>query len=147
VDGRSPDGRAYSRTVRAIAVLGALLFAYLAVIPAALVGATLDPGCESCGSSAPVAAYFVIAFAACAVALGAVAVSMVAFAARPSRTSAARVGLALRISATVVGVLLLSEFAAAYPLAAAVIVPVCLSAVWLITLGRPPRAGTRRAPG
>jgi len=132
--------------VRAIAVLGAVLFAYLAVIPAALVGATVDPGCESsCGYSAPVSAYLVVAFAVCSLLLAGSALSMAVFATRPSRAAGRRIGRSLKLTAAAIGVLLFSEFALAYPLPAIVIVAISLLAGWLIT--HPPRAGTPRAPG
>jgi hypothetical protein len=133
--------------VRAIALLGALLFLYLAVIPAALVGSTIDPGCESCGYSAPVTAYLVIAFAACSLALAGSALSLAAFAARPSRETGRLARGSLRVSAAAIGGLLFSEFALAYPVAALVIAAVSLSTGWLITRRRSPRAGTPKAPG
>ena len=132
--------------MRAIAALGALLFAYLAVIPAALVGATVDPGCESCGYSAPVTVYLVAAFAVSSLALAGCAISLAAFAAQPSRSTGRLVGQSLRISAATIGILLFSEFALIHPVAAIVIAAVSLPVGWLIVRGRPPRAGAGRAP-
>jgi hypothetical protein len=136
----------YIQAVRAMAVLGALLFAYLAVPPAALVGSTIDPACESCGSAAPVRVYLVITFAACSLALVGAAVSLLAFAARPSQRTERIVGLALRASAAAIALLLFSEFALAYPVPAIVTVGISAAAVWLITRGHRPTIGTQRPP-
>lgn len=118
-------------------MIGALLFAYLALIPALLVGATVDPGCESgCGFAAPITVYLVIAFGACALALLGSAVGFATYAVRPSRASGTLLGRSLRISAATVAFLLFSEFALVYPLAAAVIAAVSLLGGWLITRPR-----------
>lgn len=131
--------------MRVIAVLGALFFGYLAVIPAALVGATLDPGCtaSSCGYAPAITVYLVAAFGACSVALAASAVALAAFAARPSSSRSRLVGRSLAASATAIGLLLLSEFALGYPVAAAVVVAVSVGAVWLTTGRAIPRRHTR----
>lgn len=130
--------------VRPLAVIGAMLFAYLAVIPAALVGATVDPGCESgCDFAAPITVYLVIAFGASALALAGSALGFAAYAARPTRTSSRLLGRSLQVSAICIGVLLFSELALGYPVAAATIAAASLVAGWLITRARPPRAGMR----
>jgi hypothetical protein len=136
--------------VRVIAVLGALLFAYLAVIPAALVGATVDPACSassSCGYATPVTVYLVIAFAVCSLGLVGAALSLAAFAASPSASTGRLVGRALKLSVAGVGVLLYSEFVLAYPIPALVILAISVAGGWSISRVRPRRAGTRRAPG
>lgn len=136
--------------MRVIAVLGALFFAYLAVIPAALVGSTVDPACSassSCGYATPVTVYLVAAFAACSLGLLAAGLSLAVFAASPSPSSARRVGPALRLSALGVGLLLFSEFVLAYPVAAPVILAVSVAGALLITRVPRRRAGRHRAPG
>jgi hypothetical protein len=136
--------------VRLIAVLGALFFAYLAVIPAVLVAATVDPACtasSSCGYATPVTVYLAVAFAACALGLLGVSLSLVAFAASPSASIGRLVGRALKLAAVGTGVLLFSEFALGYPVAALVILAISVAGGWAITRARPRRAGTRRAPG
>jgi len=142
--------------MRVLAALGAVLFAYLAVIPAAVVGATVDPACagSSCGYSQPVTVYLVIAFGATTCALAASALSMALFAVRPSAAHQGLVRTALKASAACTGVLLLSEVALPHPVAALVIVGVCVPFA-LIGAARPggtsparrPGAGTRTAPG
>jgi hypothetical protein len=66
------------KPVRVLAALGAVCFTYLAVIPGAVVGATVDPACSGsqCSYSGPVTVYLVIAFGASALALAAAAVAM-----------------------------------------------------------------------
>jgi hypothetical protein len=142
--------------VRLLAALGAVCFAYLAVIPAAVVGATVDPACAgtSCQYSAPVTVYLVIAFGATALALAAAAVVMALYAVRPTSMHQGRVRTALKASALCTGVLLLSELALPHPVAALVIVGVCVPLALIgsarhgaASPARPPGAGTRRAPG
>lgn len=141
--------------MRVLAALGAVCFAYLAVIPGAVVGATVDSACagSQCGYSPPLTAYLVIAFGAAALALAASAGTMAMYAARPSPRSERLVGTSLKASVAVIGVLLLSEVALPHPVAVLLIVAVCVP-ISLIgaarrrpTPGRPQGAGTHRAPG
>jgi hypothetical protein len=109
--------------VRVLAAVGALVFAYLAVIPLAVVGSTVDSACagSECGYSAPLSVYLVIAFGAAALALGAAAVSMAAYAARPSAGTARLIRTWLKVSVAVIGIVLFSELAIPHPVAAIVI--------------------------
>ena len=137
--------------MRVLAAFGALLFAYLAVIPVAVVASTLDSACagSECGYSAPLSAYLVVAFGAAALALGAAAGTMVAYAARPSAGNARLIRTSLKASAAVIGIVLFSELAIPHPVAAivigAAIVPLAL--IGATTRERRPGVGTRRAPG
>jgi hypothetical protein len=146
----------YIDRVRVLAALGAVCFAYLAVIPAAVVGATIDPACagSSCEYSPPVTVYLVIAFGAAAIALAASAFAMALFAARPSARGEGLVRTSLKVSAALTGVLLLSELALPHPIAALVIVGVCVPIALVggarrdaVIPARPPGADRRRAPG
>jgi hypothetical protein len=145
--------------VRVFAAIGSLLFAYMALIPGALVGANLDPGCEAgCGFALPITVFLAIAFGACALALAASAISLAAYAARPDHTTGRLVSRSLAVSALTVGVLLFSELALVYPVAAAVIAAASVVLGLLITRapskegttdlrqGSRPRAGRRREP-
>jgi hypothetical protein len=137
-----------------------MTFAYLAVIPAALVGATVDPACAgtSCDYSPPLTVYLVIAFGLCGLALAAAALGMAAFAVRPTGGNARLVRRALKAAVAAVALLLFTELALPYPVAAVVIVALCVPVVLLgaargrakgsgSPTARPPKAGTRRAPG
>ena len=142
------------KPVRVLAAFGALCFAYLAVIPGALVGATVQPACagSDCNYSTPVMVYLVIAFAAIALALAAAALSMAMFAVSPSARNAGLIATTLKASALLTGVVLLSELALPDPVAVLVIVAVCVpiglvGAARRASRARPPGAGTRRAPG
>jgi hypothetical protein len=146
----------YIDRVRLLAALGAVLFAYLTVIPAAVVGATIDPACagSSCEYSPPVTVYLVIAFGATAFGLAASALAMALFAARPSARSEGLVRTSLKVSAVLTGVVLFSELALPHPVAALVIVGLCVPIALIggarrdaATRARPPGAGARRAPG
>ena len=144
------------KPVRVLAALGAVCFAYLAVIPGAIVGATIDPACagSSCSYSTPVAVYLVVAFSATALVLAGSALVMGLYAARPSAPHARLIRTSLKAAAALVGLVLLSELALPDPVAAIVIVGICVP-VTLIGAARrrdvrpavPPGAGTRRAPG
>jgi hypothetical protein len=114
--------------VRVVAALGAVCFAYLAVIPGALVGATVNSACAGpqCGYSPPVTVYLVLAFGATALALAASAVTMAIYAVRPTRSNERLVGTSLKASAVFIGVLLLSEIALPHPVAAVVIIALCV---------------------
>lgn len=142
--------------MRVLAALGAVLFAYLAVIPGALVGATVDSACagSECGYSPPVTVYLVAAFGVAALALAASALTMAMYAARPSHANERLVGISLKASAALIGVLLLSEIALPHPVAVLAIVAACVP-IGLLGAARrrsairehPPGAGTHRAPG
>ena len=142
------------KPVRVLAALGAICFAYLAIIPGAVVGVTVDPACSGseCSYSGPVTVYLVIAFGATALALAASAVALALYAARPTSRNAGVIRGSLKVSAVLIGVVLLSELALPDPVAAIVIVGICVP-VALIGAARrstpagPPGAGTRRAPG
>jgi hypothetical protein len=142
--------------VRVLAALGAVCFAYLAVIPGALVGATVDSACagSECGYSPPVTVYLVAAFGIATLALTGSAVAMAAYAARPSPANERLVGISLKVSAALIGVLLLSEIALPHPVAVLAIVAACVPVGLLgaarrrsTIRARPPGAGTHRAPG
>ena len=140
--------------MRVLAALGAICFAYLAIIPGAVVGATIDPACSGsqCSYSPPVTVYMVLVFAASALALFASAVTLGVYAARPSARNAGWIRTALKASAVAIGVVLLSELALPDPVAAIVIVAVCVPVALIGTArrtsrARPPGAGTHRAPG
>ncbi len=142
------------KPVRALAALGAVCFAYLAVIPGAVVGATIAPACagSECSYSPPVTVYMAVIFAASALALVASATALALYAARPSAGHARLIRAALKASAVAVGLILLSELALPDPVAALVIVTVCapvalVGAARRANQARPPAAGTRRAPG
>jgi len=140
--------------VRVLAALGAICFAYLAVIPGAVVGATIDSACAGsrCGYSAPLTVYLSVAFGATALALAAAAVALAIYAARPSPRAERRALLAVKTSAALIGVLLLSEIAMPHPVAVLVIVAACVPVALIGAARRPtparrPGAGTRRVPG
>lgn len=143
--------------MRVIAALGALCFAYLAVIPGAVVGATIDSACagSSCEYSQPITVYLVIAFGATTLALAGSALSLALFSLRPSPSNGRNVRGCLKASAVLTGVVLLSELALPDPVATLVIVALTIPVALIGAArrsdtsipGRPPGAGTRRAPG
>lgn len=114
--------------MRVLAALGAVCFAYLAVIPGAVVGATVDSACagSECDYSPPVTAYLVVAFGVTALGLAAAAVAMAIYATKPSARSERLVRTSLKTSVALVGVLLLSELALPHPIAVMVIVAACV---------------------
>jgi hypothetical protein len=142
------------KPVRVLAALGAICFAYLAIIPGAVVGATIHPACSGsqCSYSPPVTVFMVFIFAATSLALLASGVTLALYAVRPSTRNARLIAIALKASAVAIGVVLLSELALPDPVAAIVIVGVCVPVALLGTArrssrARPPGADTHRAPG
>jgi hypothetical protein len=133
------------KPVRVLAALGALCFAYLAIIPGAVVGATIDPACagSQCSYSAPVTVYMVLVFAAAALALAASSAALAVYAVRPTPRNAGLIRAALKASALLIGLVLLSELALPDPVAAIVIVAVCVP---VGLLGAARRTGHPRPP-
>ena len=131
-----------------LAALGAVCFAYLAVIPGAFIGATVDSACAGpqCDYSAPVTVYLVVAFGATTLALAASAVAMATYAVRPARSSERLVALSLKASAASVGVLLISEIALPHPVAALVIVAACVPIALIGAARRRTRPTPARLP-
>jgi len=131
--------------VRVLAALGALCFAYLAIIPGAVVGATIDPACagSQCSYSAPVTVYMVLVFAAAALALAASSAALAVYALRPTPRNAGLIRAALKASTALIGVVLLSELALPDPVAAIVIVAVCVP---VALIGAAHRTGHPRPP-
>jgi hypothetical protein len=111
----------YTLRMRVLAIAGFLLFAYLAVIPAGLVGATLDPACAGgdCESVLVVRIGFAALYGACCVALAVTAVAFAGYGLRPTVEGLRMVGRALTGAAVVIGVALFGILALSYPLAGA----------------------------
>ena len=103
--------------MRVLAGIGFVLFAYLTLIPAGLVAATVDPSCTGECESTARAILLTAVYGACALALVATAAAFAAYAVRPSPRRAAIVARALAVSATVIGIALFVLLALAFPLA------------------------------
>src|SRR3954454_19436753 len=111
---------------------------------------TVDPACSGsqCSYSGPVTVYLVIAFGATAVALAASAVALGLYAARPTARNAGVIRAALKVSAVLIGVVLLSELALPDPVAAIVIVGICAPVALIGTARRSRRLSPNpRVPG
>jgi hypothetical protein len=127
-----PIGCARHRQVRVLAAAGFVLFAYLVLIPAGLVVTTVDPSCEGCGDSAPVAVVLTVIYGACFLALAACAATLAGYAIRPSGAAARRIATALAASAAAIGVALFALLAVSFPIAGAVIAAIgILLYTWL----------------
>jgi hypothetical protein len=107
--------------MRVLAAAGFLLFAYLALIPAGLVVATVDPSCDGCGDTAVVAIALSVVYAACFLALAACAAALADYAIRPGGAAARRIPVALAVSAGAIGVALFALLAVSFPVAGAAI--------------------------
>ena len=109
--------------MRALAGLGLLVFAYLTLIPAGLVAATLDPSCGNfgCDQSAAAAVALVALYCLCAIALAATALRFGAYALRPGPAAGRRIATTLGASAAAVGIVLFGLFAISFPIAGATI--------------------------
>lgn len=107
--------------MRALAAIGALGFAYLAIIPAGLVASMIESACagEGCASAPLSKLTFTALYGACLLAVVGCALLFAHHALRGSLATQRRLGLGLRLTAVVVSVTLLALFAAAFPLGAA----------------------------
>src|SRR4051794_2025073 len=120
--------------MRVLSGLGALFFAYLTLIPAGLVVASVDPSCADggCDDSTIVTVVLVVIYATCALALAASAGALVAYALRPGGAAARRIATALAASAGAIGIALFALLAISFPVAGAVIAAIGVSLyVWL----------------
>jgi hypothetical protein len=138
--------------MRVLAGLGFLLFAYLTLIPAGLVIATVDPSCADggCDESLALTIALTILYTACALALAASAGALAGYAIRPGGSAAGRVAGALAISAAVIGVALFVLLAISFPIAGAVIAVLGVGLyTWLRRRPGPPdpRANGHGPPG
>jgi hypothetical protein len=120
--------------MRLVAAAGFLLFAYLAIIPAGLVGTTLDPACADgeCESGTVERILLALLFGACCVALAGTAIAFAGYGLRPTEEGLRLVGRALAVSAAVIGVAVFVVVALSYPLAGAVLVAIGVGGyLWL----------------
>lgn len=101
--------------MRVIAGIGAVLFAYLALIPGGLVVATLDNSCDGCDEDLAVAIVLTAAYVLCFLGLVVTAFSLASYAVRPSVEAGRRVATALSIAAGVTGLTLFALFVVAFP--------------------------------
>jgi hypothetical protein len=102
--------------MRVIAGLGAVLFAYLALIPGGLVFATLDNSCDGCGEDLAVAIVLTAAYVLCFLGLLVAALSLARYALHPGSEEGSRVGTALAIAAALTGLTLFALFVVAFPI-------------------------------
>ena len=108
--------------MRFVSVLGALLFAYLAVIPFGLVISTLDSACAGagCETSLPSKVVFTLLYGICLLALAGTAALFAAHAALVTGRSQERLVGGLLASAAIVAVVAFCLFFVAYPLGAVI---------------------------
>jgi hypothetical protein len=133
--------------VRVLTGLGALLFAYLALIPIGLIGSLLDSSCAGAGCERELAIQIPLGllYAACLLAVLGTAVALATHAATGSLPAQRRIGGALAVTTGVVSVTLFALFALAFPLGAAIcagVATLTLTVLWLVNREpRGPRAG------
>lgn len=136
------------RGVRVLAGIGALLFLYLALIPAGLVYSTLDSACagEGCETSVASRVAFSLLYAACLVAVLGTAALFAHYAATGSPAAQRRLPRALGATGAVIGTVLFVLFFVAFPLGGAVALGLASASFVLIRLGGRGDGGGRPAP-
>jgi hypothetical protein len=120
VGGGAPGPRSgYTLCMRVLAVGGFLLFAYLTIIPAGLVGATLDPACAGGNCESGLAARILLAllYGACSIALAGTAIAFAGYGLHPTANGLRLVARALAVSAAAIGLALFTLLAVSYPVA------------------------------
>lgn len=108
--------------MRFLAALGALLFLYLAIIPAGLIYSTLDSACAggACETSVLSRVLFTALYGACLLAIVGTAGLFAAYAVRGTLETQQRLPRAMALTGSVVGIALFVLFAVAFPLGGAV---------------------------
>jgi hypothetical protein len=122
--------------VRVLVGIGALLFLYLALIPAGLIYSTLDSACagEACETSVASKVAFSLLYAACLVAVLGTAALFAHYAATGSPAAQRRIPRALGLTGAVIGAALFALFLVAFPLGGAVALGLALASFFLIRL-------------
>jgi hypothetical protein len=134
--------------MRVLTGLGALLFAYLTLIPVGLLGSLLDSACAGagCERDLPIQILLGVLYAACLLAIAATALALLAYTVSGSLPAQRRIGTALAAAAAIVSATLFALFALAFPLGAAIcggIAALTLAVIWLVNRSpRGPRAGS-----
>lgn len=109
--------------MRFLSGLGAALFAYLTLIPAGLIGSTIDSSCAGagCESSVLVRIGFTLAYALCAVALLVVAAALAHNAVRGTAETQERAQRSLALAAVIVGVATFGLLTLSFPVGGGVL--------------------------
>lgn len=127
--------------MRVLALIGALAFLYLAIIPAGLIHSTVDSACagEGCATSTISRVGFTTLYGLCLAALLTSAGLFVAHAVRNTHASQERLLRGLANTGAIVGGALFALFAVAFPLGAAVAFALAAPAYVAIRRGHPAR--------
>ncbi|MGI8726358.1 MAG: hypothetical protein ACR2K6_01570 [Solirubrobacterales bacterium] len=125
--------------MRILTALGGLVFGYLTIIPAGLIGAQLDSSCAGagCESSPLLTALLVGVYLASALALFGTAALMVDHTLRGTHASQERIAVGLTASGAAIGITAFVLLATAEPVGAAVIAVIgAATYLWLRYLNR-----------
>ncbi len=135
--------------MRLLAALGAMLFLYLAVIPAGLVYSTIDSACQGAGCNTPFFARvgLVTLYSACFVAIFGTATLFARHALAGSIETQDRLVSGLRVSAAVIGFTLFVLFAIATPLGGVIALVPAIAGYVLISRCAPDAGGNGKTNG
>ena len=120
--------------MRALSGLAALVFLYLALIPAGLIYSTVDSACagSGCETSIPSRVLFTVVYATCLAALLGTAGVFAHHAATGAIETQHRLPRALALTGIVIGIALIVLFSFAYPLGGAIAVALAAAAYLLV---------------
>lgn len=115
--------------MRVLAGLGALLFLYLAIIPAGLIYSTLDSACAgaACETSVVSRVGFTVLYGACLAAILGTAGLFAHYAASGREEAQSRLPRALALTGSIVGAALFVLFLVAFPVAGASVLALALA--------------------
>ena len=123
--------------MRVLAAIGAVVFAYLAIIPAGLVVSTVDPACAggACRTGLGRDILMVVAYSATFVAVAGTSAAFSLYAFRRTVGRERLIRTMLLASVATVGLTFMLLFAIAQPIAAVVTVAIGAGTYWLLRRG------------
>ena len=125
-----------NEAMRVLAALGALLFLYLAIIPAGLIYSTFDSACDgdACETTLLSQIFFTALYGACLAAILGTAGLFAAYAARGTLETQQRLPRALAVTGSVVGIAVFALFVLAFPLGGAIALTLAVAGYALVRL-------------
>jgi hypothetical protein len=134
--------------MRYLAGIGSMLFAYLTLIPVALIGSTIDPACagSQCETGLASDIVFLTLYVGCAAGMLSISGTLSVYAFRPTAAGEGWIVRALIGTAAILGLTFFALFAVASPLPAVVILAVGAGSYLLLRRNRDAAERREREP-